>query len=93
MTDIENLSAKIRHVERGISGIEDRLRVIETSVAVTRGEYDSLQRFFESKFQVIEQAQKDTKAIISKLVWVIIIAIIAGIMQFIIGGGLSNGLN
>ena len=92
MTDIENLNAKIQYVERGISGIEDRLRTIETSVAVTRGEYDSLQRFFESKFQVIEQAQKDTKAIISKLVWVIIIAIVAGVMQFIINGGLSNGL-
>jgi len=40
MTDIDNLNAKIQHVERGISGIEDRLRAMETSVAVTRGEYD-----------------------------------------------------
>jgi hypothetical protein len=93
MTDIENLNAKIQHIERGISGIEDRLRVMETTVALTRGEYESLQRFFESKFQMIEQAQKDTKSIISKLVWVIIVAIVMGVMQFVINGGLSNGLN
>ena len=71
MTDIENVSSKMQHLERVLIGIEYRLRAMETSVAVTRGEYDSLQRFLDTKFQVIEQ---DTKVIFSKLIWVIIVS-------------------
>jgi len=86
---MDNTEEKIAHIERIVDNMEVRLRNIETNVAVSGNDLDSFKKYFESKLNSIEKSQEDTKQIINRLVWVIIIAIVGGFMQFLLTGGLN----
>jgi len=90
----------LRHHEEMSSHFADRLRKIETSIAVSESNRMALREYFDEKFghmekttcarfKRLEDAQNTQNAALRTILWLIIAAIVGGIMQFIIRGGLN----
>jgi hypothetical protein len=78
MSDLESLEFRIK-------AIEDRQSEQMTIFAV-RAERD---RHMDRRFDRLEESVGEIKGYLLRIVWVIVIGIVASLMTFIVGGGLN----
>ena len=85
-TDMENqdLRARLARLEQGFQAREQRLTALEqwriaTDLALVRR---------DEQFSVIKEDIKTIKSTMSRIMWLIVSAIVAAIMAFLIRGGL-----
>jgi len=75
----DGTQAMFRHVERRLASLELSMAAMETEHAVT-GEK---QKFMELRFNQIDRRLEKIEGHISRLVWLIIAAILGGLMSII----------
>lgn len=80
----ESTQALLRHVEKRLTSLELSVAAMETERAVG----EEKRKFMEARFNNIDQRLEKIDGHISRLVWLIIAAILGGFMSIVMQGGL-----
>ncbi len=83
----ESTQAMFRHLEKRLSAVESHLGAIETDRAVS----EEKRKFMGARFNEIDRRLDKIDGHISRLVWLIIAAILGGFMSFVMQGSVLNG--
>ena len=82
----DSTQAMFRHVERRLSSLELTMSAMETERAVS----EEKRKFMEARFNHIDRRLEKIDGHISRLVWLIIAAIVGAAMSFLIQGSVLN---
>lgn len=82
----ESTKGMFRHLENRLSAVEATLTLIETERAVS----EEKRKFMEVRFNGIDGRLDKIDGHISRLVWLIIAAILGGLMSFAMQGSVLN---
>ncbi len=80
---LDGTQAMFRQIEVRISAVEGTLGMLETERAVS----EEKQKFMEARFNQIDRRLERIDGHISRLVWLIIAAIVGGIVSMVMKGG------
>ncbi|MEO1138585.1 MAG: hypothetical protein AAFW87_03925 [Pseudomonadota bacterium] len=80
----DGTQAMFRHVEKRLTSLELSVSAMETEWAVS----EEKQKFMEARFNHIDRRLEKIEGHISRLVWLIITAILGGLMSFVLQGSL-----
>ena len=83
----ESTQAMFRHYEKRLSALEALVAQIETDRAVS----EEKRKFIEARFNEVGRRLDRIDGHISRLVWLIIAAILGGFMSFVMQGNFLNG--
>lgn len=81
MTDTDRLT----RIEREQADLALRMRGLE----LAQVKHESDREHFDRRFDNLEKSQDKLQSYLSRAVWLILIAILGGLMNFIIDGGLN----
>lgn len=82
----ETTKGMFRHLEKRLSAVEATLSMIETERAVS----EEKRKFMEARFNGIDGRLDKIDGHISRLVWLIIAAILGGLISFAMQGSVLN---
>ena len=82
----ESTTAMFRHLDKRVSAVEAQLSAIETNRAVG----DEKRKFLEARFAEFNRRLDKIDGHISRLVWLIIAAILGGFMSFVMQGNIFH---
>lgn len=81
----DNIQAMFRHVEKRLNSLALTVAAMETERAVS----EEKRKFMEARFSHIDRRLEKIEGHISRLVWLIIAAIMGAGMSFVLSGGVS----
>ena len=81
----EGTRAMFRHVEKRLTSLELTVAAMETERAVS----EEKRKFMEARFNQIDRRLEKIDGHVSRLVWLIIAAIVGGVMSFLLQGGVG----
>ena len=79
----EGTRAMFRQMEKRVTSLELTVAAMETERAVS----EQKQKFMEARFNQIDTRLEKIDGHVSRLVWLIITAILGGLMSFVLQGG------
>ncbi|WP_424984331.1 hypothetical protein [Microbulbifer sp. S227A] len=83
---IDGMSSMLHQLEKRVVAVEAAIATIETDRAVN----EEKRKFMEARFNQIDRRLDKIDGHISRLVWLIIAAILGGFMSFVMQGNILN---
>lgn len=80
-------------LERIVEKLEDhstRLNALEASTTMSSALRAQREAHMDARFDRIETGMSEIKGYLLRVVWVVMIAVLTGVLGFIINGGLTN---
>ena len=82
--ELESFRAMYQHMEKRMNSIGLTVAAMETERAVS----EEKRKFMEARFNQIDQRLEKIDGHVSRLVWLIIAAIVGAAMSFVMSGGI-----